>query len=256
MDVNVMYTTTPNRIPDVFQRLLDCLEEESSPVSWTLSKSIDGCFSMRILEIPAKQERPCKQTTSEVKLKASGQVVSPSGNQDSKPIAAGNKSARRRKSPAQLKRDRQRRATWRLKQKLSRENRQAAAATAKPAPRESVASEDSVDSVSPESATVSETLDIRQAEPVCEETLPLDSDPPSAGIAAEPVSVTTSVLDQGGFETCANCDNVGGPSVKLSACSRCKAVKYCGVACQREQWPVHKSACAILRRMNEQLGEL
>ena len=262
MDVEIMETTTPNRIPDVFQRLLNCLEEELRPVSWTLSKSSDGCFSLRISEIPAKHERPCKRTlASEVKASesASGQAVSPSGDLDSKPKSTGSRKARKRKSPAQLKRDRQRRATWRLKQQLSRENRQAAAATAKPAPREPVASEDSV---SPESPAESETLDFSQAETVSESVgegtlpLPLDSDPPSAGNTAEPVSATTSELDPGGFETCANCGNIGGPSVKLSSCSRCKAVKYCGVTCQKEQWPVHKSACAILRRMNERLDEL
>ena len=255
MDAEIIGTSTPNRIPDVFQRLLNCLEEELRPVSWTLSKSIDGCFSLRISEIPAEHERvrnvrgtkrpaPCKQTlTSEVK--ASGQVVLPSGNLDSNPKSTGNRRARKKKSPAKLKRDRQRRATWRLQQQLSRENRQAAAATARPA-RESVE-----DSVSPEPPI--ETLEIPEAEP-CEKTL--DSDPPSAGNAAEGVSVTTSELDLGGLETCANCDYTGGPGAKLLSCSRCKAVKYCGVACQREQWPVHKSACAILRRMNERLDEV
>jgi hypothetical protein len=40
--------------------------------------------------------------------------------------------------------------------------------------------------------------------------------------------------------TCAKC----GVSATL-ACSRCKAVKYCGVACQRAHWTTHKPQCAV-----------
>ena len=43
---------------------------------------------------------------------------------------------------------------------------------------------------------------------------------------------------------CGNCrksPEVDG--VRLSACNRCKAIKYCSKACQKEDWPKHKRSC-------------
>ena len=42
---------------------------------------------------------------------------------------------------------------------------------------------------------------------------------------------------------CATCRKAAG----LQVCSGCKTVKYCGDACAREDWPVHKQVCASLR---------
>ena len=39
---------------------------------------------------------------------------------------------------------------------------------------------------------------------------------------------------------CANCQKSG---IKLSACSKCHAVRYCCSACQRAHWHAHKPAC-------------
>ena len=43
-------------------------------------------------------------------------------------------------------------------------------------------------------------------------------------------------------DACANC-GVSGKGIKLNSCSRCKAAKYCGKACQTEHWKVHKKTC-------------
>jgi TPR repeat protein len=43
-------------------------------------------------------------------------------------------------------------------------------------------------------------------------------------------------------DACASC-GVSGKGVKLNSCSRCKAAKYCGRACQTEHWKVHKKIC-------------
>lgn len=40
---------------------------------------------------------------------------------------------------------------------------------------------------------------------------------------------------------CAGCGRSGGTPLK--ACSRCKAVRYCGEACQRKAWTAHKAVC-------------
>lgn len=42
---------------------------------------------------------------------------------------------------------------------------------------------------------------------------------------------------------CAVCGKKAGNGVRLSQCSRCKAVKYCGPECQKGHWPTHKAEC-------------
>ena len=44
--------------------------------------------------------------------------------------------------------------------------------------------------------------------------------------------------DDGAADICAVC---GGPA--SSSCARCKRMRYCSRACQREDWPCHKHAC-------------
>ena len=39
---------------------------------------------------------------------------------------------------------------------------------------------------------------------------------------------------------CAGCQKTG---IKLSACSKCHAVRYCSTACQRAHWRAHKASC-------------
>lgn len=39
-----------------------------------------------------------------------------------------------------------------------------------------------------------------------------------------------------------NCGSCGLHAAQ-HACSRCRAVRYCGAACQRKHWPVHKEGC-------------
>ncbi len=38
---------------------------------------------------------------------------------------------------------------------------------------------------------------------------------------------------------------------KLKACSRCKAVKYCSVECQKEHWSIHKSGCPVYGQIHD-----
>ena len=50
------------------------------------------------------------------------------------------------------------------------------------------------------------------------------------------------------LNVCANC-GISGDSkgVKLNSCSQCKAVKYCGKACQLKHWKEggHKKVCCV-----------
>jgi ankyrin repeat protein len=47
---------------------------------------------------------------------------------------------------------------------------------------------------------------------------------------------------------CSSCQKSG---VKLSACSKCHAVRYCSTACQRAHWRAHKPACVSPKDVNE-----
>ena len=39
------------------------------------------------------------------------------------------------------------------------------------------------------------------------------------------------------------CDHCGAQRSHVKRCGRCRAVKYCGVPCQRAHWPRHKTDC-------------
>ena len=71
----------------------------------------------------------------------------------------------------------------------------------------------------------------------CEsDTSVLDSDDESVDSAAPPLKAAP--------EWCVECGNAEG---KLYTCTKCKAVKYCGVKCQMENWTQHKISCAFLK---------
>jgi hypothetical protein len=42
------------------------------------------------------------------------------------------------------------------------------------------------------------------------------------------------------------CHHCGARDVKTLRCSRCKIVRYCGVQCQKEDYPVHKLRCKMI----------
>ena len=47
---------------------------------------------------------------------------------------------------------------------------------------------------------------------------------------------------------CAGCQKSG---IKLSACSKCHAVRYCSTACQRAHWRAHKQTCITPKDVKE-----
>uniref|UniRef100_A0A0W0FS35 MYND-type domain-containing protein n=1 Tax=Moniliophthora roreri TaxID=221103 RepID=A0A0W0FS35_MONRR len=51
----------------------------------------------------------------------------------------------------------------------------------------------------------------------------------------------------GHCHTCQKSPQDLGRDKPFAACSKCREVVYCGVECQRENWPVHKLACALSR---------
>ena len=55
-----------------------------------------------------------------------------------------------------------------------------------------------------------------------------------------------------GGEVCAACSAAGSD---LLQCSRCRAVSYCGPACQRRHWRTHKAHCSVVWRVEAVPGK-
>lgn len=57
-------------------------------------------------------------------------------------------------------------------------------------------------------------------------------------------------------EVCASCGRAGCDEIQLRRCNSCKPAKYCGAACQRNDWQKHKPMCKMTRdkRLFEQPG--
>ena len=53
-------------------------------------------------------------------------------------------------------------------------------------------------------------------------------------------------------EVCAACSAAGSD---LLQCSRCRAVSYCGPACQRRHWRAHKAQCSVVWRVEAVPGK-
>ncbi|KAG7443809.1 uncharacterized protein BT62DRAFT_901802 [Guyanagaster necrorhizus] len=47
-------------------------------------------------------------------------------------------------------------------------------------------------------------------------------------------------------QACYACLKTEGPNTKMSRCTRCKRVSYCGTDCQKNDWPKHKAICKAL----------
>ena len=58
------------------------------------------------------------------------------------------------------------------------------------------------------------------------------------------VCMPVKVDDATTRETCSFCNTIPSP---LKACTRCKKAKYCGVSCQKKDWPKHKLVCVSLK---------
>jgi len=119
-------------IPAAFERILQCLHAEKEPLSWNISKSFKGQFSLRIWasqEVPAFPNKGRKSkhshfshafsptnvdTNTDSKVKNANAVIP----DHKKPESTG----KRTKTPSRIRRDKARRASWSLQKKLSRQN--------------------------------------------------------------------------------------------------------------------------------------
>jgi hypothetical protein len=74
---------------------------------------------------------------------------------------------------------------------------------------------------------------------------------PHAGSRGGISGVGASPAECAGFRgwTCACCGITAqiSRSGELKECAACRAVRYCGKACQKEDWPAHKATCKRLQ---------
>jgi len=125
-------------IPAALERILACLNAEEEPLSWNISKSFEGQFSLRIwiskeASVPAKNSHKGNRESN--KHQHPQPVSSPTNvdtNTDSnvkEAVILDNKrpesTVKRKKSPSKIRRDKERRSLWSRKKKLSRQNQRA-----------------------------------------------------------------------------------------------------------------------------------
>ena len=225
-------------IPVSIKRVLDILRQEKEDnTKWTLTLAQDGSFAMKIWTFPAKSGVN-KETHSKLsKRSKTRKQPTPRRLNVDHPQSAGKEgkgnlengvldyqksSKSKKKSPSQLYRDRKRRAAWLLRRKQSLP------------PRFSKSAE-----------PVSNCLPENSLPVVLEnQAVPEPNEPINSKSSVTNSDFNTSVLDSDDErvdsapplpkevpEVCVECGKTEG---KLYTCSKCKAVKYCGVKCQME----------------------
>lgn len=234
-------TNLPNALPGVFLRLLQVLDQEKDPIAWKLSKAKNGKTFLWISHFPAQLEQKSPSKKNGHKLSQEQELT------NAVLVTKTVPPKRKKKSPSQLKRDRERWNQWRQK---SRANSDPVSSLVKhvadpkvletPASPKDTANEfqeltthldhqvmDSLPEVSPETgAAVVQACYVDS----CEES-DIDSDADLADL----------------INFCANCHRKS-ESVEFKKCSKCKLSQYCSVKCQRENWSEHKIACSIVAK--------
>ena len=214
-------------LPDVLLRVISVLEDGKGPVSWTLTRSWKGQLSLNITHPPAKSEnaKPSELLTLQDSDKAAPvKKVGP---------------LKRKKSPSQIKRDRERWNQWHQKRKSGSR----------------VVQEPSEPVVNDQLDSSRKALDIQCSSKQEDTTQSQDK----SEHLEQPVYGAEGVLSCSEVDSdddhdddvielpdfCANC-NCKPFGVILKRCSRCQLSQYCSVECQKENWKEHKFACSVI----------
>lgn len=122
MDMDSARVDQSFMVPDTFKRIISCAEELQ--YAWTLSRSFNGIFSLKTSEpqFPAKTRRRGTKQVSKSVTRKSQEVISDVTNPKSP------ESPKEKKTPSQMRRDRERRKAWKLRWKQRRARTKAAPA--------------------------------------------------------------------------------------------------------------------------------
>ena len=87
-----------------------------------------------------------------------------------------------------------------------------------------------------------------------------EEDAAAEGDAARQTQLAVDIVKALATRPCAHpcCATIVGPRVadtpRGQQCSGCQRARYCGAACQKADWPAHRTACRELRRRREGAG--
>ena len=234
-------TVPPNDVPRVFHAVLKCLELESGPVSWTLSKSFDGKFELRIRNFPApKPTGKCPDVLDVKEVESTTRPISTTTTTKT--------TGKKKKSPSRIKRDRERRRLWRRKQRAARQN------SVSDEPESVVTVEhqvcDSGNATDQDLPSRAASGDLPEHSPsfdvVPEKSNPVTNDSTSV-VDSDDKCEPNVPISKFPPDVCVSCGETEG---RFFTCSKCKAVKYCGVKCQKDNWSEHKRACSTLKDLD------
>lgn len=217
----------PNILPDVFLRVISVLEDGNGPISWTITRSWKGQLSLSVTYPPTRH------------VKSKSLESTQQDSEKAAPAGKVNSSKRKKKSPSQIKRDRERWKKWRQERK----------SRADLIPSQPVVC-DQLESEAQSSAEQDITIQCQENSKHLEQPVHVDEVVKSAGTGESTFSCSDidSDDDIDGIELpnfCSNC-NLKPLGVILKRCSRCHLSQYCSVKCQKENWKEHKFACSVI----------
>ena len=224
-----------NVLPAVLINVISVLENGNEPVSWTLSRTWKGQFSLTV------------KSPAIVKGKVDIPTQRPQDAEKAAP--EWNISKQKRKKPSRARRDRKRWTKWYQKKKAGT----SASPTPLEPPKPSTPAgseqlefrDQALESSSKKQDSNTERAHSKTAarleQPVCSEQekgfsvscLEIDSDD----------DCDEDVIESPNF--CANC-YLAPPAVTLKKCSKCQISQYCSISCHKENWGQHKFACSIV----------
>ena len=257
--------SSTNFIPEHLLRILTAIESDGTHLPWKLIRN-SSSFTL-IVNFRAKGNDKGKQ--SPLKKRASGvnfaSQHTDKKRQDSSDVGLAEKPKRKKKkTPAQVARDRARRkAYWKnikVARKLRAENFAAHRAKLREAGKEAslqfytVVSQPESENSGCLERTPSASQPNRRltAEGDCFNTAQVQSD--LNRLSAEAAEEHPSILVDNSEDSevvCARCLKKG-KGTELRRCAGCKSFSYCNKDCQRLDWPSHRQLCKSIQSLNPQ----
>ena len=219
-----------NFLPAVFLKVITVLENGNEPVSWTLSRSGTGQFSLSVKSPAIVKDR----------------VNFTQRPQDTGKAVPERSTSKKKKTPARARRDRRRWTKWYHKKNSGTSApKPVESRPLVPEPNQLESSQEVLESPKTKQDNISANA-IHLEQPVC-----LEQEVSSCSEIDSDDDVNEPVFEPPNF--CATC-YVGPPAVTLKKCSKCQLSQYCSLSCQKEDWSSHKFACSIVAEQRTSKG--
>ena len=203
-----------NFLPAVFLKVITVLENGNEPVSWTLSRSGTGQFSLSV-KSPAIV-KPKDKLNFTLRPQDTGKAV------------PERSTSKKKKTSACARRDRRRWTKWYQKKNSGASaHKPVESRPLVPEPKQLESSQEVLESPKTKQDNISANA-IHLDQPVC-----LEQEVSSCSEIDSDDDVDEPVLESPDF--CATC-YIGPPAVTLKKCSKCQLSQYCSLSCQKEDW--------------------